>query len=92
MNCESGIVILSTATNCPVVRMAERKFPGVVIQGDTLFSLLCRAKSIGSSLQGEDCGRVADDCEFLIDTLAAMLENYEYVLTQNGISLPYVKR
>ena len=67
---ESGVVVL---------KMSERRFPGVLVQGDTLLSLL-------QDLEEESPDTVA------IQTVRSWLRSYEVVLERNGLELPYPRR
>jgi hypothetical protein len=91
MNSIASVDVISNATNCPIVKLSDRQFPGVVLQGDTLHSLYRHACRVLESLDCVKNERVYDDCEFLAESLKAILTVYEGVLTENGIALPYVK-
>ena len=83
-------VILSETTNCPVIKMQGRKFPGILIQGDTLRTLLFTAEKIlADNLDEEDRREEAED---LRDTLKNFVIEYERVLDTGGVSLPYPNR
>ena len=82
------IEVLSEASNLAVVRMPGRKFPGVVIQGDSLSILVSAAEIIRANAPaGDEVLREA--AEELCRLLTGRLTHYEKVLRENGIELPY---
>jgi hypothetical protein len=84
------IEVLSEASNLAVVRMPGRKFPGVVIQGDSLSILVSAAEIIRSRVPaGDEILREA--AEELCRLLTHRLAHYEEVLRENGIELPYAR-
>jgi hypothetical protein len=81
--------ILSHASNSGIVQMPGRKFPGIVIQGDSLsnlFEQVCCCLKLAKQHQDEDA-------YYKILMLAKMLQghlvNYEKKLTELGIERPY---
>lgn len=85
------IEMLSDTVNCPVIRIPGRKFPGVVLQGDSLkalfdaaveLSLLCKEK-------GEDISISAVE---LKDRLACFVDAYEIAMDTHQLQLPYLKK
>jgi hypothetical protein len=80
--------------NNAVVRLEGRRFPGVLIQGDTL-SILWQQAAIAARLVGQ-CTQRHDDAvlelDDLVDRLNELLARYERVLADHDIELPYVKR
>ena len=82
------IEVLSEASNMAVVRMPGRKFPGIVIQGDSLSILASAAEIIRARVPaGHEVLREA--AEELCRLLTGRLTHYEKVLRENGIKLPY---
>jgi hypothetical protein len=73
-----------------VLRMPGRRFPGVVMQGDTLSTLVSDAKEIVAELR---VGNVPlDNAQYLADQLTAVLDHYARTLASAGIELPYVPK
>jgi hypothetical protein len=86
------IDVLSETPNCPVVHMPGRKFPGVVLQGDSLRILLDSAEEVCRL-----CGSVRDSALFaeavsLREKLADYVTAYEQVMKASGRELPYPER
>ncbi len=74
------IEIYSDATNAAIMRHPGRRFPGLLIQGDTLFSLY-QLSTRGSSHP--------EDLNELQDRLRGLLEHYKEVLAAHDIELPF---
>ncbi len=71
-----------------IVQLPERRFPGIVIQGDTMSSFLSRLKDAKSSPDPEE----RDQClEELIESFSNLLDHYESVLEVEGYELPYAR-
>lgn len=91
-----AIKLLTEPHNFAVCKMDDRNYPGVVFQGDSLFSLysLLR-KTLGEleSLSGgeEDPESVIPDLEYEIGKFKSVLDSYEQVCKENGYRLPYFK-
>ena len=77
-----------TQSGYPLLRMPGRRFPGVVVQGDTLSTLVSDAKEIVAELRA---GNVpVDNPQHLADRLAAVLDHYARTPASAGIELPYL--
>ena len=89
MNIES-VEIYSNATDTAVIRHPGRKYPGVLVQGDTLYSL-CQAadfvclRTASSRLDKE----VADELNDLRSKLWSFLSHYKSVLEEHHIAVPF---
>lgn len=81
--------IYSRKTNSAIVRMPERKFPGVVIQGDILSNMFNIAMKIIENMEQGN----RENAFFWAVQHAKMLEahilHYENVLSEHGLRLPY---
>lgn len=86
-----GVELLSKATNASIVRLPWRKFPGVVVQGDSLSILVELAEEVHAARKDHSNEEVAGASEALHGKLAGLLAHYEQTLTSAGISLPYVR-
>ncbi|NOK22647.1 DUF6959 family protein [Corallococcus carmarthensis] len=93
---EDRVEVLSRQSNAAVVRMPGRKFPGVVIQGDSLrilYELVKDARVMVPPSSATDAGE--DDAGGLLEEAEGLLRNsltvYESVLKAHGIPLPYVE-
>lgn len=52
--------LLTSATNYAVVHLPDRKFPGVVIQGDTLSSLVSGLETISTEIKNRNFEEAKD--------------------------------
>lgn len=85
--------VFSTASDAAVVRVPGRRFPGVVIQGDSLKILwdeVRTARERASSPEGRE--ELAGTLEHLEELLAGYLCVYEETLRAHGLELPYGSR
>jgi hypothetical protein len=83
--------LLSRPINFAVVQLPERTFPGVVVQGDTLHSLVVRIGGMAGSLRAGDFDEVSAGLEDVAIQLGEALKHYETVCKERGIALPYKK-
>jgi len=78
-------------SNYAVIKPPGRRFPGSVIQGDTLRELCRLALGVGQRVRD----RAAQDEEFLgdledlVNALVNRLLHYQQVLVTHGIEFPY---
>jgi hypothetical protein len=80
---------LSELGNFAVVRLPGRRYPGIVVQGDSLWSLRCQAHELRTRLASGASQDMAEEVELLCEALDAIGEHYERSLKENGIELPY---
>jgi predicted RNase H-like HicB family nuclease len=86
---KEAVEIYSDATNQAVLKHPGRRFPGVLIQGDTLHSLLMQLKAVRMATAFDpDTAIVFDEA---IEQLTDYVEHYEEVLAEHGVELPYPK-
>jgi hypothetical protein len=83
--------MIENVVNCPIVQVEGRSYPGVVIQGDSLFSLYRSAEKLLSSVNSDSDNYDYDAAEFLRDSLKEYVSAYEEALGKKGMELPYVK-
>jgi hypothetical protein len=83
------IEILDNAINCVVVKLPERKFPGVVIQGDSLWILYSSVRGLQRVCKGKISDEADDELSDLLDLLSMYVHHYESTLEAHGIDLPY---
>ena len=85
------IEVLSEKTNCPVVQIPGRQFPGVVIQGDSLKNLLNLSEEIALLAKGAASEGLMETASELNELLAGYVSNYESTMQNCGKELPYPK-
>jgi hypothetical protein len=81
--------VLSDGGNWSIVQLPERKFPGVVVQGDSLSILVAELASALAALQAGNTVGAEDELAATLDQLSAVKRHYEAVLGEHGIELPY---
>ena len=81
--------ILSHSPNSGIVQLPGRKFPGVVIQGDTLSGMFDGARYLLAEFKrARDEERYYETLIFA-EQLQGQLLHYEETLAKHKISLPY---
>lgn len=85
--------LLTEATNNAVVRLPNRKYPGVLIQGDSLYALFVELDDLAmaASSSGADPALV-ENALAVRDNVGELLAWYEQALTLHGMSLPHSHR
>ena len=81
------VEIFSHATNAVVMRHPGRRFPGVLVQGDTLYTMCHRADE---ACRGAAKGSEAyENLNALRNQLWALLAHYKSVLGEHDLPLPF---
>ncbi len=83
------IEVYTLASNLAIVRMPGRKFPGVVVQGDSLSILYGLAVSILNRAEVTSNTELIDEAKELTQLLLGRIQFYESTLQKHGIPLPY---
>lgn len=83
------VEVYSQATNIPVIKMPGRKFPGSVIQGDSLMVLFGLAKEVYEKVKNLDDEDLVYGALELKESLKERIEHYESVIEKSGMKLPY---
>lgn len=87
--------LLSNASNMVIVRTPGRRFPGIVVQGDSLNALRASAKSVvvglinARSAGAAGLDEVEEEARDLLERLQERVDAYEQCLRKHGIELPY---
>ncbi len=82
------VEIYSDASNAAVMRHPERRFPGCLIQGDSLHilvSALTVVESEANCLSEEAANELAE----VTEQLTQLLEHYKATLLSHGLELPF---
>ena len=82
------VEIYSDATNAVVLRHPERRYPGCLVQGDSLHGLVKSLEVVQKESQALSAD-VADELADVSRTLVDLLANYAAILTAHGIDLPF---
>ena len=81
--------IYSDQTNAAVMRHPDRRFPGVLIQGDSLYSLCVAADASCQAFQSQAHTEAYQELNDLRNHLRSLLSHYKSVLAQHQIPLPF---
>jgi hypothetical protein len=81
------VEIYSDATNAVVMRHPGRRFPGFLIQGDSLYSLCLEADDVCAALGRDAPG--FDRANRLRNRLWSALAHYRSTLDEHQIPLPF---
>ncbi len=84
---KEAVEIYSDTTNAAILRHPERRFPGVLIQGDTLYSFYVSAKESLKNFDKES-DAYYDQLE-ICERLEGLVEHYKEVLKDHRIELPF---
>ncbi|MEU4598508.1 hypothetical protein [Nocardia sp. NPDC023988] len=82
---------LGTQGNYSLIRSAGRRFPGLLIQGDTLSVLVSDLREVGELLETGDIEEARSAANELLTEFSAMQASYEVMMKEAGIKLPYAK-
>jgi hypothetical protein len=83
--------LLSPAVNFAIVQLPGRRFPGAVIQGDTLNELVKNLERMSVLLQSNEASELSDAIELVSGQLSEVRNSYESICTARGIELPWTK-
>lgn len=82
----TDVKLLSEPKNYAIVQLPQRRFPGVVFQGDSLNILINDIKAAVAETVESDRQLLLKD---VIEHLETVQKGYEKFLAENGIVLPY---
>ncbi|MCP3163629.1 DUF6959 family protein [Myxococcus qinghaiensis] len=81
--------LLTQPGNNAVLRLPGRRFPGVVIQGDTLHSLVSTASEALAALEQGNTSNAQELLRDAVEQLRDAQARYEAALGEHGLALPY---
>ncbi len=84
-----NVEIFSDDTNMAVMRHPARRFPGTLIQGDSLHSMCSSAERICGAARVSLEPELYEELHNLRNTLWSHLVHYKSVLIEHGIPLPF---
>ena len=85
----SKVEIYSDQTNAAVMRHPGRRFPGVLLQGDSLYSMCRQADEACAGAKGQLGADAYDELNELRNALWRYLNHYKSVLLEHQIALPF---
>ena len=83
------VELLTEPTNNAVILLPNRQYPGVLVQGDSLYALFVDANELADEARLCGHGELELNARALRDNLGDLLERYEQALKEHGITLPY---
>lgn len=86
---EISIELLTDQSNGAVVRLPERQFPGIVIQGDTLSRFVSDLQEIRERAEATNDPELKESIQALHEDLSAHLDRYERALRAHELDRPY---
>ena len=81
--------VYSQSINRGVIKMPSQGFPGLLLQGETLSTLLILAKSIHERALGTSDTELIETSLELRDNLQKLVSHFESTLGKHNIPLPY---
>jgi hypothetical protein len=86
-----NVEIYSDKTNAVVIKHPLRRFPGVLIQGDSLHGLCVQADAACAAARSKLSPDEYDELNELRNTLWGYLNHYKSVLGEHQMTLPFVE-
>ncbi|MFD9460346.1 DUF6959 family protein [Streptomyces sp. NPDC060027] len=83
------VELFTDGGNDAVVRMPGRRFPGVVVQGDSLHILRGDVAEVVEACERGDLDEARESARLLLANLDALLARYEAALGEHQIPRPY---
>ena len=83
------VEIYADTTNAAVLRHPDRKFPGVLVQGDTLYSLCRAADFVCSRARSKLDDEAFSELSELRNRLWSALTHYKSVLAEHQVPVPF---
>lgn len=84
--------IVGNTSNAVIAKRPGRHFPGILIQGDTLRSILDDLEELQADALAGDVEGVQASAEILRERFIEYLSDYEDALEKHGMELPYPSR
>lgn len=81
--------VYSQSIDRGVIRMPSQSFPGLLLQGETLSSLLKLAKLAYERSQGTTDTEMIETSRELVESIQKLVAHYESTLHKHNIPLPY---
>ena len=74
---ELSVLLYGEQTNNAVLKLPGRKYPGVLVQGDTLKNLLDTGELVASLASQQENNDLKDEVEGLVEMLRDIYQAYE---------------
>ncbi|MEV0129335.1 hypothetical protein AB0H83_12865 [Dactylosporangium sp. NPDC050688] len=83
------VEMMTGAQNYAVLRLPGRRFPGVLVQGDSLSILTSEVQKALTLLRAGDTASAEEELAYVANHLAGLLDGYIRVLDAAGTPLPF---
>jgi len=83
------VEIFADTSNAAVMRHPSRQFPGVLVQGDTLYSMCQAADFICARARPQLDEEVSQELNELRNQLWSLLTHYKSVLAEHDLPVPF---
>ncbi|MGY5060795.1 DUF6959 family protein [Streptomyces sp. 900105755] len=83
------VELFTDSGNDTVVRMPGRRFPGVLVQGDSLHILRSDVAEVLEACERGDLDEARESAGLLLTSLDVLLAQYEAALVEHDIPRPY---
>ena len=83
------VEIYSGSTNQAVMKHPDRHYPGVLFQGDTLYSICSSMDDACKALREKDIEEAFDEMNEIRNMMWEKLNHYKVVLGEHDIDLPF---
>jgi len=81
--------LYANVVNAPVIQWPGRRFPGVVVQDDTLHLVLAALRACSHALEVSDMEEAREHLEDALGAIEPLMAVYERTVRAHGIDLPY---
>ncbi len=90
MKKQAIVEVFSEEVNFAVIRIPERQYPGVLVQGDSLYNLLSTVIDVIEVFEN-DKEEAMEALKFLYKELNWRVENYQKVMEDNNSPFPFAR-
>jgi hypothetical protein len=81
-----SVKLLGPSINFAIVQLPGRRYPGVVVQGDTLENLVRQIEKMSLLLNDREFDELGDTLDLIHDQLSDALSYYHKICADNSIS------
>ncbi|MFD4434181.1 DUF6959 family protein [Nocardia sp. NPDC058497] len=81
--------LLDTEGDYSLVRWTGRRFPGLLLQGDSLSILVSDLRELKTLLSDGEYGEASFSAREILERVEVMQRSYENMMKNVGIKLPY---
>ena len=83
------VEIFSDTTNQAVMKHPGRNYPGLLMQGDTLYSICRDLDDVCREIKNGNTNEAFEELNELRNSMWERLNHYKVVLGEHGIELPF---